>query len=424
MSYKYSIQKGVQKFKTKTLIIISIIGLLSGGVGLSFLTFGLTNATTFPDFQNGDFSSAINPGPYKTLTSGDSTSIPYWTVTSGSVDYIGTYWKAPTGTTRSLDMSGNDAGSISQTFSTLPGRSYEVTFDLSGNPDGTRGTKTLEVVAGNSSAKDYYFNTETKNNTEGNMMWETNTYDFTAASDSTTLTFTSLTYTAYGPALGNVKLSQPECTQVTTSDSTELSAALVNPSEFQGNLDASGCDVGIYFSTPGTVKGNSSIVNASKYGILVDGHSAKNVDISDSTIDNSYFGIYFTSGATGNVSNTTVSNYFKNGLSATQANTTVSFNNDAIIGGGPQQNVAQNGIEFAWGASGSARDNIINGNYYSGSYWSATGLLLFDVNANQVKTSQNKFLNNQRNLVIVTRQSCPSMYGGTYKNWDLCTYQP
>ena len=56
---------------------------------------------------NGSFETgiAISPDPFKTLNATDSTSIAGWTVTSGSIDYIGSYWTAQDGG-RSLDMNG------------------------------------------------------------------------------------------------------------------------------------------------------------------------------------------------------------------------------------------------------------------------------------------------------------------------------
>ena len=45
-------------------------------------------------------------------------------------------------------------------------------------------------------------------NTESNMMWASNTYTFVATSSTTTLTFTSTTPGAFGPALDNVSIKQ------------------------------------------------------------------------------------------------------------------------------------------------------------------------------------------------------------------------
>src|SRR3989344_2638359 len=102
--------------------------------------------SAFAAGTNGSFEDGVNPGVFTTLFAGDSTSIIDWTVASGSVDYIGTYWVASEGD-RSIDLSGNNAGSIGQTFDTTPGAVYNVTFDMAGNPAGGPTVKTMDVDA-------------------------------------------------------------------------------------------------------------------------------------------------------------------------------------------------------------------------------------------------------------------------------------
>jgi len=82
---------------------------------------------------------------FEQLNAGD-ISLDGWTVDSGSVDWIGTYWVAQDGS-KSIDMSGTDAGAISQTFATTIGNTYTVSFYLSGNPAGPPTVKTLDVSA-------------------------------------------------------------------------------------------------------------------------------------------------------------------------------------------------------------------------------------------------------------------------------------
>jgi choice-of-anchor C domain-containing protein len=152
---------------------------------------------------NGSFELGTNPGSYTTVYAG-GTNITGWTVTSGSVDYIGTYWDA-SDQDRSLDMNGAyQAGAIASTsFATTTGAWYEIAFDMAGNPD-VQGVKNLRVSAANS-YKDYTFNTTGK--TKTNMGWVTETFTFKAIGTSTTLQFASLNPTpdAWGPALDNVR---------------------------------------------------------------------------------------------------------------------------------------------------------------------------------------------------------------------------
>ncbi len=421
-------QKKFLKSLSRVKKIFSSLAISSGLV--AYFVFPALAAPTPISFANGSFEDGIpNIGSYKTLYAGDSTSIDNWRVTSGSVDYIGTYWKAADGS-RSLDMSGNNEGAIAQTFSTVPGLSYTVTFDLSGNPAGEPTTKTLSVDAGSGTAITYNFNV-TSNQSLQNMLWQPEKYNFTATSTSTTLTFTSETPSAWGPALDNVNVTP--CTNLTTANGANLTAAVVDPSgTFSGTLDANGCDVGVYYGSQSGSIDNAKIYGAKEYGVFVD--NGQTVNVSNSYIfkigdtppsGNQYgVGIYYTDGATGTVSVNTVSEYQKNGMAFTDEGTRVDATGNTVNGSGEVPNIAQNGIEFSYGASGSARGNTINGNWYTGSNWTSTGLLLFDVSANQVKTSNNKFMNNQRNLAVITAQSCSHQYGGFYQTYKLCPYLP
>ena len=80
---------------------------------------------------NGGFEDPVVGGAYTTLTSG----LTGWTIDSGSVDLIQTYW-TPYEPTQSLDLDGFTAGTISQVLSTVPGTTYTLTFAFSNNPDG------------------------------------------------------------------------------------------------------------------------------------------------------------------------------------------------------------------------------------------------------------------------------------------------
>ena len=152
--------------------------------------------------QNGSFETAtVNPGT-DTLLNAVSTVITGWTVSQGSIDYIGTVWQASNGV-RSLDLSGGNAGRIQQTFNTTVGGTYRVTFDLAGNPTGNPTIKEMRVSAGGNSA-DFSFDITGKS--LSNMGWVSNSWDFTATGTTTTLSFLNLADTAYGPALDNVSV--------------------------------------------------------------------------------------------------------------------------------------------------------------------------------------------------------------------------
>jgi len=114
---------------------LAVLALAGATLAFSGLTNGSFESGTYLDSGSG----------FEQLNAGD-TSIDGWTVDSGSVDWIGTYWVAQDGS-KSIDMSGTDAGAISQTFATTIGNTYTVSFFLSGNPAGPPTVKTLDVSA-------------------------------------------------------------------------------------------------------------------------------------------------------------------------------------------------------------------------------------------------------------------------------------
>jgi len=152
--------------------------------------------------QNGSFETAtVNPGT-DTLLNAVSTVITGWTVSQGSIDYIGTYWQASDGG-RSLDLQGLASGTIEQTFNTTIGATYRVTFDLAGNPFGGSAIKQMRVSAVGSSA-DFSFDITGKS--PSNMGWVSKSWDFTANSTTTTLEFIGLGNSDAGAALDNVSV--------------------------------------------------------------------------------------------------------------------------------------------------------------------------------------------------------------------------
>ena len=75
---------------------------------------------------------------YQTIGAGDGTTITDWTVGGSSIDWIHGYWEGSSGSLadKSVDLSGNGHGSISQLISDLvSGQWYKLTFDTALNPD-------------------------------------------------------------------------------------------------------------------------------------------------------------------------------------------------------------------------------------------------------------------------------------------------
>lgn len=156
------------------------------------------------EFVNGSFENGIAPGSFTTVAGGNTTAITGWTVTGNSVDYIGSYWTAQNGS-RSIDLNGNGQGGIQQTFDTIDGILYNVSFWLAGNPDGAPITKSVIVSATGAASAAYNFTFTGFN--KSNMGWNNYTYSFVAGGPSTTLSFASQDATSFGAALDNVSVA-------------------------------------------------------------------------------------------------------------------------------------------------------------------------------------------------------------------------
>ena len=165
------------------------------------------SAFAFSGVSNGSFETGtFTANPFDTLPAG-STALTDWTIDSGSIDWVGSYWQAADGS-RSIDLNGNETGAISQTLTTTIGNTYVVTFSLSGNPDGPPTAKMLTVGATGAPTAPYTFDTAAAGNTLANMKWVEQTYSFLATSSSTVLSFTSTIAGPWGPALDNVNVTE------------------------------------------------------------------------------------------------------------------------------------------------------------------------------------------------------------------------
>lgn len=159
----------------------------SGGSGLNLVL-------------NGGFELGPNPGSTFTTHLAPSTAITHWTVLSGSVDHVNSFWKAGEGN-RSLDLSGRTAGSISQTIATTAGAWYRLEFLMAGNPN-MEPIKSLRVDAGDRS-QTFSFDISGKSLT--GMGWTLRSMDFRAIASTTALTFVSLNNSKWGAALDGVR---------------------------------------------------------------------------------------------------------------------------------------------------------------------------------------------------------------------------
>jgi choice-of-anchor C domain-containing protein len=113
---------------------------------------GATELLTNGSFEN---TGGAAPEGWGGLTyyAGGVWTIPGWTVDAGSVDLTtsASTWGPASDGNYSLDINGWSAGTISQSFATVFGRTYTVSFDYSRNPAGAPNPATALVSAGGQS---------------------------------------------------------------------------------------------------------------------------------------------------------------------------------------------------------------------------------------------------------------------------------
>jgi hypothetical protein len=223
-------------------------------------------------------------------------------------------------------------------------------------------------------------------------------------------------------AIATVTAGATTCLPTTFDRDSHLLTAAQIGGTVSGTLDASGCDIGVYFASPGSVTVGAQIFGARYFGVVNDGTSVTVEGASVHHIGNAPFdgaqhgvGIYFTNGGTGTIDGNTVWAYQKGGIVANGAATTATITNNTVTGLGPVVYIAGNGIQVSRGAVAEVRGNTISNNFYTGEVgvgpnpgdrnpegWEyfSTGLLLFEAGAG-TKTADNQFSGNQHNFANV-----------------------
>ena len=177
------------------------------------LVCGLSSVAHAAAFSNGSFES-FNADDADLLCNGDinfcgqynagNTGITGWTIGGNSVDIVGVVgWKAAHGDW-SVDLSGIGAGSLSQTFDTVVGTTYRVSFEIGGNF-----LSGSQVMMGAASVDDTVLplSFDTTGSSAANMGWDSRSFDFTATDATSTLLFVSNMNSATGLALDNVRVT-------------------------------------------------------------------------------------------------------------------------------------------------------------------------------------------------------------------------
>ena len=163
-------------------------------------------------FQNGSFEQGSAPACNTFNIPSGSTIITGWTVSVGNIDWESAPacgWQ-PSNGTHSLDLVGTGGiGGVQQTFDTVPGTTYQVTFDLSGNYGALPVVKPLAVTINGVTTN---FTFDTTGRSALNMGWTTHSVQFTATGASSTIDFVSDVSALGGPlnagaALDNVQIA-------------------------------------------------------------------------------------------------------------------------------------------------------------------------------------------------------------------------
>ncbi len=159
-----------------------------------------------------------------------------WNVVVGAVAIVTDNYWVPLSGTRSVVLSNaSGGGAIEQTFASAPGATYRLTFWMSGEPFSAPTLKHMRVNAG-ATQQDFVFD-----NTPAwhwDMAWQQHTLDFPASGAATTVRFTSLETTAWGPAVDSMKVELLTA-GVAPGASLALSRVTPDPLRTSGRLEFS-----------------------------------------------------------------------------------------------------------------------------------------------------------------------------------------
>ena len=139
----------------------------------------------------------------RTLEHGQN-ALAHWQVTSGSVN-VQAYWHAILAT-YSIDLNGVSAGTVRQTFATIPGQAYQLSFYYANNPDRSARTDTASVSVTGAGPRLNWKLSHT-GSTPSDMKYTRFLGTFVADSPMTTLQFASTTRGAYGVVLDAVSVT-------------------------------------------------------------------------------------------------------------------------------------------------------------------------------------------------------------------------
>ncbi|MDP1598097.1 MAG: DUF642 domain-containing protein [Phenylobacterium sp.] len=183
--------------------------LLMAGVVAALSTAGAASAAT-ELVVNGGFKGDTRTG-FTTVSAVTPAQIAGWTVLTNYVDWSNGAWQSSDGDGYSLDLIGGfGRGAIAQTIATQAGRTYNLTFDISGNPDMYRDAgRLITVSAGGAEIGEAQYVLSSAN-TRNNMVWSSRSMSFVATGAFTQIVFTGTSDNpancCWGAALDNVSV--------------------------------------------------------------------------------------------------------------------------------------------------------------------------------------------------------------------------
>ncbi|MFK7770419.1 MAG: DUF4347 domain-containing protein, partial [Mariniblastus sp.] len=155
--------------------------------------------------SDGFFNEAPAPGSFTNYSAG--SSFGDWTVRTGNVDLVGTYFDPPASVDRAVELHGlNSSGGIYQTLTTEVGKQYQVIFSFAGHW-GIGGEVVQDMRVSAAGESQDFSVTQQPNWSTTNMLWQDRSFVFTADSTSVDLDFQSLDVASdRGPAIANVRV--------------------------------------------------------------------------------------------------------------------------------------------------------------------------------------------------------------------------
>ena len=180
-------------FSLSAAAFVILAGLCSGPVSRAE---GLVNG----NFEQGPAIPQANP--IYAVAPGN-TALTGWTVTGGTISIVTDNYWVPLSGHRSLELSSSGPGNIEQSFASSAGSVYRLTFWITGEPFSSPTIKHLRVTAG-PTTQDYAYDTTPA--WHWDMSWTQHTLDFTASAAATTLRFSSMDASPWGPAIDSAKV--------------------------------------------------------------------------------------------------------------------------------------------------------------------------------------------------------------------------